>query len=138
MRNILFLFLIGCGAMSERPLVALQPQGADAYGATADVACGSRTCDLAAGEVCCVDPYELPKEWPCSTSCPSPNQARHCDGPEDCDGRPCCRNPSWGSACLAETASECEGARLCHDASDCPSGQSCTDSTCVAVLRRCG
>src|SRR5438874_12044645 len=62
------------------------------------VACGGGgPCDRDADEVCCVDPYSAADEWTCARSCPFAPAERRCDGPEDCEGRPCCGLSAWGA-----------------------------------------
>ena len=91
----------------------------DADAAPRTIACGVRPCNLDANEACCVDVYDLPSQWGCSVSCQE--TGRRCDGPEDCDGNPCCEDVSrWGSSCAPDGTSDCSpGRRLCRTAADC-------------------
>lgn len=97
------------------------------------VECDGNTCDLSAGEVCCISisGSQCTLEADCGGGFSAP---QHCDGPEDCDpsANKCCAVFSFGgdvgSFCRAECDTNEAGdtAEICHDNDDCPdSGDTC-------------
>jgi len=97
------------------------------------VECDGNTCDLEAGEVCCISisGSQCTLEGDCGGGFSAP---QHCDGPEDCDpaAPKCCAVFSFGgdvgSFCRAECDTNEAGdeAEICHDDNDCPD----SDDTC--------
>lgn len=102
--------------------------GAGGAPGAGSVVCGSATCDVSTGSVCCGG---LVSSFACvGPSAPCSYFKIACDGPEDCPGQLCCANLSLlvgngGSSCQAT----CSGLNLhvvCGATpSVCPSGTTC-------------
>ena len=73
--------------------------------------CGDETCDLEAGEVCCMDGVARGE---CGSEAECGDGFMTCDGPEDCaEGSLCCGELS-GNVC----GTDCDLV-VCHDSDDC-------------------
>jgi hypothetical protein len=85
------------------------------------VNCGPMTpCSIAAGSHCCDQTPLVCQTAPCKNS----NQF-DCDGPEDCNGTPCCfpiRNALSRAACARTCDTD---TTLCHSKQDCPANTVC-------------
>jgi len=110
-------FLLACGGGGAAGSGAGQVVGDG-------VACGNATCRTDQSEVCCA--LWSTNEETCEASCPQGAATLACDGPEDCDGKVCCRDGTGEMSCKA--SAEC-GARVCHTGSDCSSGDKCAEIT---------
>jgi hypothetical protein len=74
--------------------------------------CKGETCDLVAGEVCCMDGMDRDG---CAMSSSGCAVVLDCDGPEDCaEGERCCGGRD-GNHC----GSTCSDLVVCHDHRDC-------------------
>lgn len=96
-------------------------------GVANEVHCGTASCKLSQGQVCCVAIAN--GDAHCSTACDPTTQAKFsCDGAEDC--------PNMGGKCCYPTgqttatcAASCQGRVFCNADADCGPGQFCTPGT---------
>lgn len=58
------------------------------------VACGTQTCDIGTGQVCC---YQLFQNLGCKQAAACGTIKFACDGPEDCPGQICCGTKLYGN-----------------------------------------
>jgi hypothetical protein len=101
--------------------------GGTPNGVAGEVRCGTASCKLSAGQVCCV--ATATGDAHCSTSCDSSTQQKFaCDGAEDCASptAECCyANGATTAAC----AGACQGRVFCGANADCAPGQYCAPGT---------
>jgi hypothetical protein len=98
------------------------------------ISCGNMSCAL--GQKCCVLVKGMQVMPSCMDSCPDGDVTLACDGPENCDGNPCCINIKnggfTGGAMCNTKPTDCAPAidiqtqsgmdRFCHTDNDCTSG----------------
>lgn len=103
-----------------------------AAGVPGEVACGSASCNLMNGQICCV-PKNLMGSAFChnGATCPGNEGEMSCDGPEDCMGSDdCCGDFSLqnGGYELVNCRASCTGAAtflLCASTADCSGSDVC-------------
>ncbi len=101
------------------------PDASVTGGVAGEVNCGGTSCNLNAGDICCISisGSQCTAESDCSDGFTAP---QHCDGPEDCGGgQACCAvfmlGGDIGSFCrdTCSTSSAGDEAELCHITADC-------------------
>jgi hypothetical protein len=100
-------------------------KGGDVVGVVECTEEGGQTlqrCDVGAGELCCPG-MDIPST--CDSVCFG-ETGFACDGPEDCEGNPCCSSNLTGSQC-ATVATTCDpaGEQMCQTGADCPPEKAC-------------
>ena len=89
-----------------------------------EIKCGSATCSIPGGEICCVNGPNMS----CQTGSPSCGTDVRCDGAEDCPGQVCCGNEGVigysefacvGSCPSSDTLIRCTGPHNCPSSDVC-------------------
>ncbi|NUP09018.1 MAG: hypothetical protein HOW73_23455 [Polyangiaceae bacterium] len=103
------------GGMGGMPGTGGMPPGVE-------VPCGGETCNVDAGEECCIDNDGAPFGT-CKSNCAGFEASLECNEPADCPGQLCCLDDSGGNLDGSHCGDFCGDEELCDPANpDCGGG----------------